>query len=392
MKKETLQLLLEKLKNGTLTPGERRQLDEWDSSLDREKSLLDLYTEHEQAAAHARMWEQVTRQTTPTGRLIYLPSSSPPGLKGRRKSDWLKYAAAIVILIGAIGYFLRSTVIKQEQLANAVANTTAKDFAAPTTSRATLTLSNGQQVILDSVSHGMLAIEGDINIQKTPDGRIVYSGAGNGQTQYNTLRVPRGSKIASIVLADGTRVFLNAASSLTYPVAFGDTDRKVEVSGEAYFEVAKDKRRKFIVSSSNLITEVLGTHFNVNTYADEGVQKITLLEGSVKVTGGSSAIMIKPGEQVAYASGRIHVDHAVDLEQVMAWKNGVFNFNNASCEAVMRQLSRWYNIDVVYPRGIPDIQFGGEIQQTLSLAEMLEALGQVEVKFEINDNQLVVLP
>lgn len=388
MNKETLQFLLNKQKAGTLTELEQRQLDEWEAARDRDEGLEELYSSEEQLQAKHRMWEQVKQQTAPQGKLVVMPA----GRKQRRpiKTAWLKYAAAIIIVAGTAAYLFNAN--NKKHVANVSSATFAKDVAAPSSNRATLTLANGQQIVLDSVGNGMLATQGNVNIRKMDDGRIIYAGNNSGEMQYNTLTVPRGSKIASIVLSDGTKVYLNAASSLTYPVAFTGSERKVQITGEAYFEVAKDKSKKFVVGSDGVTTEVLGTHFNINTYPDEKAQKVTLLEGSVKVTGGTSGTVIRPGDQAAFENGKISISQPADLDQVMAWKNGVFNFNNASCETVMRQLARWYNIEIVYPKGIPAIQFGGEIQQTLSLAEMLDALGAVEVKFEINNNKLIVLP
>lgn len=388
MNKETLQFLLNKQKAGTLTGPEQRQLDEWEAARDRDEGLEELYSSEEQLQAKDRMWELVKQQTAPHGKLVVMPA----GRKQRRliKTAWLKYAAAIIIAAGTAGYLFDAN--NKKHVADVSSAEFAKDVAAPSSNRATLTLANGQQIVLDSAGNGMLATQGNVNIRKMDDGRIMYAGNNSGEMQYNTLTVPRGSKIASIVLSDGTKVYLNAASSLTYPVAFTGSERKVQITGEAYFEVAKDKSKKFVVGSDGVTTEVLGTHFNINTYPDEKAQKVTLLEGSLRVTGGNSGTIIKPGDQAAFENGKMSISQPADLDQVMAWKNGVFNFNNASCETVMRQLARWYNIEIVYPKGIPAIQFGGEIQQTLSLAEMLDALGAVEVKFEINNNKLIVLP
>ncbi len=211
--------------------------------------------------------------------------------------------------------------------------------------------------------------------------------------QYNLLTVPRGSQIASIVLADGSKVFLNSASSLKYPVAFTGNERRVEITGEVYFRNCQGcKKRKFIVVGGGIQTEVLGTHFNMNTYGDDETMKVTLLEGSVKVSSGLSGALIKPGSQAAFKNGILDVNKSVDVGQVLAWKNGVFNFQNNSLAIVMRQLSRWYDIDVVYPKGVPGILIGGKIPRSIPLSEMLDALGAVGVKFEIRDKKLIVLP
>ncbi len=201
----------------------------------------------------------------------------PPSLKLRRviKTAWVKYAAAVIIILGTGAYLWNTTQKESPDEMTASAKASAKaDVPAPSSTRAVLTLSNGQQIFVDSAAKGTLAIQGGVNIQKKGDGLIEYKGSNkNGAIQYNTLTVPRGSEIASIVLSDGSKVVLNSASSLKYPVAFVGNERRVEVTGEAYFEVAKDPKKKFVVLSNGLTTEVLGTHFNVNTYGDEHSKK-----------------------------------------------------------------------------------------------------------------------
>lgn len=390
MNKDTLQYLLERREEGKLSTWEQQLLDNWEAALEKEEGAFDLYSEAEQTELKDRLWDNISKQTSEPGKLV---SISVPKQPARLKRTTLfKYAASIILVAGVAAYIWSADRSPKKQIVSTVPAAVARDVAAPSSNHATITLAGGQRITLETAANGTLAIQGDVNIRKMDDGRIVYTGNSNGEVQYNTLTVPRGSTIASIVLSDGTKVYLNAASSLTYPVAFNGNERRVQITGEAYFEVAKDRSKKFIVTSGAVTTEVLGTHFNINTYPDEEAMKVTLLEGSVKVSGGSSNTVIKPGDQAAIENGQMHINQAVDVDQVMSWKNGVFNFNNASCETVMRQLARWYNIEIVYPKGVPAIQFGGEIQKTLPLAEMLDALGEVEVKFEINNKKLIVLP
>lgn len=390
MNKDRLQLLLNKQHDGTLTPAERQELSEWESALDHEEGLMDLYNETEQLQMRERVWNGINKRSSEPAKVIVMPAlNRTPWF---RRFGFVRYAAGLILVAGAIVFMARVNSSPEKQIITRQSPAPVHDVAAPASNHATITLAGGQRISLGNAASGMLARQGEVSIRMTEDGRIVYSGKNGGEVQYNTLSVPRGSTIASIVLSDGSKVYLNAASSLTYPVAFTGSERRVQITGEAYFEVAKDRSKKFVVTSGDVTTEVLGTHFNINTYPDEEAAKITLLEGSVKVTGGVSNAVIRPGEQAAIAKGKMEVNEAVDIDQVMSWKNGVFNFNNASCEMVMRQLSRWYDIDIVYPEGVPAIQFGGEIQKTLSLAEMLDALGAVEVKFEINNKKLIVLP
>jgi ferric-dicitrate binding protein FerR (iron transport regulator) len=212
-----------------------------------------------------------------------------------------------------------------------------------------------------------------------------------------------------VVLPDGTKVWLNAASSLRYPTAFSGKKRQIAITGEAYFEVAKDKAKPFFIKINNeAVIEVLGTNFNVNAYEDEASINTTLLEGSIRVEAlgtlrgrpaGRNAVILQPGQQGQIAAGQktgqrqIKVIKDADIEKVMAWKNGAFNFNNASLEEVMRQLERWYDIQVVYENGIPDIHFGGELSRGVSLADLIKALKDSEIHFRIEEGRrLVVLP
>lgn len=391
MNKNTLYHLLRKQREGALTPYEQHKLEAWEAELEKKKGLLELCSDAEQQEVKERLWEKIHRETAATGKLVYIPVHQKPD--SLSKISWIKYAVAAILVVfagGAYIWFNNNTSGATKPAGIQHASTA--EVEAPASNLATITLSNGQKITLDGIGEGMLAVQDNVNI-RLDDGHVVYSATtANIPMEYNVLTVPRGSRIASIVLSDGTKVYLNSASSLKYPVAFTGKERRVEITGEAYFEVARDPSRKFIVTGRGITTEVLGTHFNVNTYPDEDAGRVTLLEGSVKVSGDHSSVTINVGDQAAVRNGDIQLRHAVDIEQVMAWKNGVFNFNNRDCESVMRQLARWYDIEVEYPNGVPKIMFGGEIQKTLPLSEMMEALGAVEVKFEIAGKKLIVLP
>jgi transmembrane sensor len=305
------------------------------------------------------------------------------------KTAWFKYASVIIIVSG-IGAYLWNA--KETSLKNTAVATIKADVAAPDRQLAIITLSNGKTVTLDSLSNGLFAQEGKVQIKKLADGRIVYNGISSGEIMYNTISVPRGSRIASLTLSDGTVVYLNSSSSLRYPVAFNNDERNVEITGEAYFEVAKNAKRKFSVTGNGITTQVLGTRFNMNTYKDEEFNKITLLDGSIKVIKSNESVIVKPGDQAIIYNGKIKINQSVDLTKVMAWKEGIFNFQEMNFSAVMRQISRWYDVDVIYPKGVPLVELGGEIQKTLSLSEMLDALSALGVKYEITGKTLTILP
>ena len=205
----------------------------------------------------------------------------------------------------------------------------------------------------------------------------------------NELSNPRGSKTVSIALNDGSKVWLNSGSSIEYPVSFVGKEKVVEIKGEAYFEVAKNPNKKFVVKSNGVSTEVFGTHFNINSYDDDNNVKITLLEGSVKVSKGAITGFLKPGQQ-AKISNQLQIDSHVDQDAVMAWKNGFFHFENTEMEELMKQLSRWYGIDIVYKKGIPNRTFGGEIARDANLSQLVRILNESKVKCNIEGKQLII--
>ncbi|MDB5087420.1 MAG: FecR family protein, partial [Mucilaginibacter sp.] len=209
---------------------------------------------------------------------------------------------------------------------------------------------------------------------------------------YNTVSTPRGGHY-QVILPDGSQVWLNAASSIRFPTAFTDKERKVEISGEAYFEVAKNKALPFVVKVNSSEVRVFGTHFNVMAYTDEAAIKTTLLEGSVQFSNGSASCMLKPGEQSELTkSGQVKVISGVDVDNAIAWKNNMFDFENTDIESVMRQLSRWYDVDVVYNKKVND-RFFAEIPSSSKLSEVLKALELTgKVNFDIQGRKIIINP
>jgi transmembrane sensor len=322
-------------------------------------------------------------------------ASETPVLQLKLKTAWLRWASvAAAILISFSTYFYFSN--KNEK--PAVIAHVPTDVKAPQTNRATITLSGGQNIFLDSAANGQLALQNNIKLIKTSEGKISYNGSQPGQTAaliYNTLTNPKGSKVIDMELADGTHVWLNAGSSLTYPVAFAGHERNVEITGEAYFEVTHNAAMPFTVKKlhDDAKVQVLGTHFNVNAYDDETSIRITLLEGSVKVSKGNHMSLIKPGQQAAISNKEIKINNDIDLEEVMAWKNGKFQFGDASDIAtIMRQISRWYDVDVEYQGNISE-HIGGSIPRDVNASQvfkMLETTGTV--KFKIEGRKVTVMP
>ena len=301
---------------------------------------------------------------------------------------WL--AAAAVLLLLAAGAYLW---VAREK--NSVVTVAAADppEVQPGKEGAILTLADGSQILLDSIKNAVVALQGGATA-KVVNGVLLYEAGGN-KVVYNTITTPKGRRYHA-VLPDGTEVWLNAASAIRYPTAFTGKERKVEINGEAYFEVVKNEEKPFVVNLENEAeVEVLGTHFNINAYDNEEAIRTTLLEGSVRVRSGMRQAVIRPGEQAQMrrnALDAIAVKTA-DPEKVMAWKNGFFNFENASLEEILRQLERWYDIEVVYSGKIPQKVFWGQMGMDLKLDDVLQFLERSNVKFTYQkERKLIVNP
>ncbi|MGC4234702.1 MAG: FecR domain-containing protein [Niabella sp.] len=317
--------------------------------------------------------------------------------------NWYWVAAACVIALLGIGLYYYAGSDKQQQPSTAI--NAPKDIEAPATNRAMITLADGSRVYLDSANNGQLAQLGNIKLVKLSNGQITYQavdGTRLKELQYNTLTNPRGSKVINIQLSDGSHVWLNAGSSITYPVAFVDGERKVELKGEGYFEIAKANlsasglkesgvRSKFTVIANGTTTEVLGTHFNVNAYEDEKSTKVTLLEGSVKVSKGRVNAIIRPGQQ-AQVTNDVKTVNDTDLEAVMAWKNEYFQFEGVGIEDVMRQISRWYDVEVVYEVQPKQAHFRGRISRAVEASKVFKMLETTQaVHFRIEGRKVYII-
>lgn len=316
------------------------------------------------------------------------------------------WAAAAILLLLAAGAYLwtsnknntapDSLVIKTEEIA-------------PGKEGAILTLADGRQVVLDSLGNGVIAMQNGAQVV-LQDGLLAYTPtkAAEGNTVFNTMTTPKGRQF-NFRLPDGTRVWLNAASSLRYPTVFTGDQRQVEVSGEAYFEVERNVKMPFRVNvNGQAQIKVLGTSFNVNAYENEARINTTLIEGSVKVMPAGvyeqqASVVLKPGQQAQLPAGNTDqpaIKQArqgitvvpANIDNVMAWKNGLFNFQGRKLEEVMRQLERWYDIEVVYTKNIPDISFEGEMSTDLSLQQILIILERSDIHCRLEGRQLIVQP
>lgn len=300
---------------------------------------------------------------------------------------WFRYAAILFLVIGTAVFFLYNKSDNPHfSASNPVPVTTPGDIL-PGTNKAILTLSDGKKIALTGGNEALN--DGGVHIDKS-DGKLVY-----GSTDivaYNTMSTPRGGQY-KLVLADGTQVWLNAASSITFPTAFAGAERLVEITGEAYFDVAKDKKRPFIIKSGETQVRVLGTSFNINAYHDEITARTTLVEGQIIVKSNRAQKTVAPGQQAeTLQNGNIELLNNVDVDQVVAWKNGSFSFNRTPLKEVMRQVARWYDVEILYESVIPDLKFGGELKRNLLLMDMLEILTKTGVHFRVEGKKLIVFP
>jgi hypothetical protein len=382
MNKEQAQELFEKYKLGICTPEEKLLLERWYL----EESVRQPMPE---APEDPSKEEQII-----WNRILEILPAEPKILRLRK---WYSIAAAAAILIFlSIGlYFVVNKPVQQQIAGNQIH----KNDIGPGGNKAILTLADGKEIVLTGARNGLLATQRSTEIKKTEDGKIIYtndqslSDKSSANVQYNTITTPRGGQY-QVTLPDGSRVFLNAASSLIYPTVFAGNERKVTLAGEAYFEVAHNSHQPFRVSSNGQTVEVLGTHFNINAYSDERLIKTTLLEGSVRVSRGQKTVVLKPGQQAQISDRDTDSDISIisdaDIEEAVAWKNGLFILDD-HIQPVMRLISRWYDVDVIYDGAAPDDIFGGEVPRFQNISEVLKVLQLTKkVHFKIDGRKIIV--
>ncbi|WP_346319550.1 FecR domain-containing protein [Chitinophaga sp. YIM B06452] len=381
MKKENdINSLAEKWLNGTITEEEKQQFEAWYNN--QPGFDIQWLKNETEEGLKKRIFQSIIHQ---------LEGESPV----IRRISWkrrLSAAAAVLLILGGTAFYLfnrQDNIPGQDISAGA-----SQAITSPASATATLTLANGAIIRLDSIKVGLLARQGNATIHKLPDGGIRYENGGRGEAAMpNTLTVPRGGAILTVILADGSKVWLNAESSLRYPAAFAGS-RQVSVSGEAYFEVSPSAAKPFQVNAEGVTTQVLGTHFNVNTFEKQRGVFVTLLEGAVKVSNTSAEHLLKPGQQAgAAATGSIRLNQTPDLEAVMAWKSGMIKLNNSDIHTVMQQLERWYDVDIKIENGVEGRPFSGSISRNNDLATVLEMLAMTkEISFRQEGRTIIVSP
>ncbi|HEX6427420.1 MAG TPA: FecR domain-containing protein [Niastella sp.] len=401
-----------------LSAKEKQELDQWVNSSERNRYFFEQVMDRDDLKQkwkdysevdETQLWQKITSEIP---ELYTREEEVPNTFKWRR----IAIAAAIISIVACISwYFLLNNTGKRAEKNLSVI---AKNDVSPGGNKAVLTLANGTKIILDNAKNGTLAQQGSTAITKD-QGQVTYDASsspliplsGNhSPLTFNTISTPRGGQF-SVILPDGSQAWLNAASSIRFPVTFTGSERRVELTGEAYFEVASVRLSsgqkmpfKVVIQKAGGTTEVevLGTHFNINAYDDETVQKTTLLEGKVKVTVQSSdakntrlqpSTILQPGQQAQVTeTGTLRQISDVDTELAVAWKNGRFHFGT-NIQTVMRQIARWYDVEIVYQGKMPEYEFVGQISRFNNVSEVLKLLEMTGgIHFQIKDKTIIVKP
>ena len=377
---------------------------------DREKALVESWYAQWRGEERDMSWEE--RELIKSDVWSKISKSHLKKRYGQPRLPYLLAAAAVAVLFFAVGlvFYLNQPHHKGDNIPHMAV---AQSDVQPGSNKAVLTLADGTTVTLDEAANGEITEVAGMTIKKTADGQLVYeveaanaqlSSNPNTTKRYNQISTPRGGQY-QIILPDGTRVWLNSASSLKYPLQFTAGERRVELKGEAYFEVSRKntaagKLIPFFVETTSQVIEVLGTHFNVSSYDDEESTKTTLLEGSVRVSMSATdnegktfnqTLILKPNQQSILTKGRLDAI-PVDATESIAWRDGYFNFNDANLETVMRELSRWYDVDVVYEGNVPKGTYTGKVYRNMSLSKVFDILTYAEVKFKITGKTIVIYP
>jgi transmembrane sensor len=385
-----------------LSPEEGTELTAWRQESQENEDIFQKLTDPQHVRklmqgyySRKKSWEKI---------LELAPELKPAANTTKIWRKPLSVAATVLIIFGIaaiIGIIAFNYLTQKNKSGSPVAKIitdTLKNDLPPGSNKAILTLSNGQQIVLDNTKEKYDAKKFGNNIDKIDSGNLLYTTGLTGYNEsdvFNTLETPRGGQF-QLSLPDGSRVWLNAASSIKYPTVFKGNERKVETNGELYFEIVKKAGIPFVVFTRDTKIQVLGTHFNINAYSDEPSTAVTLLEGSVKIIAGANSKIIKPGEQARVFAGigtaNIKLLKNIDVDDVISWKNGRTFFKDADVQSIMRIISRWYDIDVVYQGKIPERSITGGISRNANLSEILKVLEWNKIHFTIEGKKITVTP
>jgi ferric-dicitrate binding protein FerR (iron transport regulator) len=398
MNLEEVKQLLEISLSGNFTKQQQDALGEWLDSADKSEFLIVLYwweemleKRNDHTAIGAGLISRIENGLNHIERpVIPFPIKEAKSYQKSFKMAWAIAASLFLILLAGLYYINNRPFDKQ------VSQSQILNDIKPGGNKAILILSDGTKVNLNDVhTGGVIASQEGITIIKKEDGQLVYNMVGNGGLNklglYNTIQTPLGGQYR-VNLPDGTSVWLNAGSSLKYPVNFDEGERRVELVGEGYFEVAKDSGKPFRVQTRGQVVEVLGTHFNINSYEEEALTKTSLLEGSVRVRSliNKRTVVLLPGQQAQFNDYTLKVKN-VDANEVAAWKDGFFVFNDESAETVMRKIARWYDLEVIYENNISNIDFAGSVTRYKNVSEIIKTLELTGlVHFKLDGRKLTV--
>ncbi len=372
-----ISVLAEKYLNGNATEVEKEALHDWYNHVNEGDTEIVVSAQADslnetKARILSQLQQQIARDKKPETPVVPM------------RWKWLPWVAAAFIIITAGTYLLQQP-FKQEK-------TSAVLPIAPAGNKAMLTLGNGTVVDLNATTDGAITEQGGTTVNKQQALLIYDADNGGAQPAINKLSVPKGGKYR-LILPDGTKVWLNAASELQFPTAFTGAERLVELKGEGYFEVAADAEQPFIVKTTGLRVEVLGTHFNVKAYADEPTINTALLEGSVKIMTATGSSLLKPGDLAKVAAdNHISITQDADLNLAVAWKDGFFAFRNGDIAVILREIGRWYDVEINYEGPVTRRRFTGKVSRSYSLAETLSILEASDLHFRQSGKKIIVLP
>lgn len=386
---EHLKKAVDNYLSGIATPLEKQQVNDWfrsfnDDEVEVPSEVPDQWLKLREDM-RAGIEASIQRQE---------PLAKPARVRLLSVYRWVAAAGIALLVCGSYFYFSQQS--PSVDAAKISGNTHLQlNDVPPGGSKAVLTLADGSTIVLDSAKNGTLIRQGTVDISKPEDGQLAYNTGAPGAKEvlYNVIATPRGGEYA-LQLADGSKVWINAASSLRFPTAFNGDERRVELTGEAYFEVAGDPGKPFKVIVNGIEVAVLGTHFNINAYTDESSIRTTLVEGAVKVTGEHQSLLLSPGQQAQVdKAGEMILIKKANLDVATAWKNGRFEFEDNSITSVMQQIQRWYNVAVVYDGKIPDIRFSGAISRQENVSKVLSMLELTHlVRFRMENNTIHIIP
>jgi transmembrane sensor len=376
-------LLAEKWLNGTITPLERQEYADWYNSIEHDKTIeVPVVLANDRTSHQDKILKEINRLRTPV-----LPIKRKPFIyKIAAAASLLLFVCTVVYLVN---YHYKNTSSDFNALAGKDGKRIANDIS-PGTVGSILTLSNGKAILIDTLKNGSIEVFEGNELAKADESLHFEDKNSATNVEYYTLATPNARQ-QQLTLPDGSKVWLNAASSIKFPSAFIDKNREVEITGEAYFEVAKDKAKPFIVKVRSAQIEVLGTHFNVMAYTNEAQLETTLVEGAVRLSAFNEALELKPGQQgQLFSNNKLHLQEIVDVDHVVAWKNGMQSFVDADVKTIMRQVERWYDVEVIYKGEIPQREFSGDIPRSANLSELLRLFEVNDIHFTIDAEQKVI--